>query len=128
MHVWNVLLHAARCKYRKQKLAKNRHLGTIAQLYLHNKLRHVSTVGKTLAKQQHQLHISMVNFGSLAAVIGPVAWDTPANFNGFRVLPALLHSTPRDASIRRQPNFVVLNRGRYLYSAGLHHVGHWPTF
>ena len=28
-----------------------------------------------------------------AAEIGPVAWGTPANFNGFRVLAALLHGT-----------------------------------
>ena len=34
----------------------------------------------------------MVNFGSLAAVIDPVVWGTPANFNGFRVLAALLHA------------------------------------
>ena len=36
----------------------------------------------------------MVHFGPLAADIGPVVWGTPANFNGFRVLAALLHSTP----------------------------------
>jgi len=36
---------------------------------------------------------NMVNFGPLAAVIGPVVWGTPANFNGFRVLAALLHGT-----------------------------------
>jgi len=35
----------------------------------------------------------MVNFGPLAAEIGPVVWDTPANFNGLRVLAALLHGT-----------------------------------
>jgi len=35
----------------------------------------------------------MVNFGPLAAEIGPVVWVTPANFNGFRVLVALLHGT-----------------------------------
>ena len=33
----------------------------------------------------------MVNFGPLAAEIGPVVWGTPANFNGFRVFAALLH-------------------------------------
>jgi len=33
----------------------------------------------------------MVNFGLLAAEIDPVVWGTPANFNGFRVLAALLH-------------------------------------
>jgi len=35
----------------------------------------------------------MVNFGPLAAEIDPVVWGTPANFNGFRVLAALLHGT-----------------------------------
>jgi len=34
----------------------------------------------------------MVNFGPLAAEIGSVVWGTPINFNGFRVLAALLHS------------------------------------
>ena len=36
---------------------------------------------------------NIVNFGPLAAEIGPVVWGTPANFNGFRVLAALLHGT-----------------------------------
>ena len=36
----------------------------------------------------------MVNFGSLAAEIGSLVWGTPANFNGFRVLAALLYGTP----------------------------------
>ena len=40
-----------------------------------------------------RLH-NMVNLGSLAAEIGPVVWGTLANFNGFRVLAALLHGTP----------------------------------
>jgi len=35
----------------------------------------------------------MVNFGQLAAEIDPVVWGTPANFNGFRVLAALLHGS-----------------------------------
>ena len=38
-------------------------------------------------------HDNMVNFGLLAAEIDPVVWGTPANFNGFRVLAALLHGT-----------------------------------
>jgi len=33
----------------------------------------------------------MVNFEPLAAEIGPVVWGAPTNFNGFRVLAALLH-------------------------------------
>jgi len=37
---------------------------------------------------------NMVNFGSLAAEIGPVVWGNPANFTGFHVLAALLDGTP----------------------------------
>jgi len=37
---------------------------------------------------------NMVNFGPLAAEIISLVWGTPANFNGFRVLAALLHGTP----------------------------------
>jgi len=39
-----------------------------------------------------RLH-NMANFGPLAAEIGSGVWGTPANFKGFRVLAALLHST-----------------------------------
>jgi len=49
----------------------------------------------------------MVNFGPLAAEIGLPVWGTPANFNGFRVLAALLHGS----QVERQPNFAALNRG-----------------
>jgi len=31
--------------------------------------------------------------GVLEAEIGPVVWGTPANFNSFRILAALLHSS-----------------------------------
>jgi len=36
---------------------------------------------------------NMVNFGPLAAEIGLPVWGTLANFNGFRVLAALLHGS-----------------------------------
>jgi len=36
---------------------------------------------------------NMVNFGPLIAEIDPVVWGTPANFNGFRVLEALLNGS-----------------------------------
>ena len=35
----------------------------------------------------------MVTVGPLAAEIDPVVWGTPANFNRFRVLAALLHGS-----------------------------------
>jgi len=37
---------------------------------------------------------NMVNFGLPAAEIISLVWGTLANFNGFRVLAALLHATP----------------------------------
>ena len=56
----------------------------------------------------------MVNFGPLTAEIGLGVWGTPANFNRFLVLAALLTAL----QWWRQPNFAALNRGRRLYSAG----------
>jgi len=56
----------------------------------------------------------MVNFGPLAAELDPVVWGTLANFNGFRVLAALLHGTPVVGV--SQPNFAALNIRRHLYS------------
>ena len=78
--------------------AKNRHLGTIPQICraISSQLRHVPTIGKKLVKQQYLLHISS-QYGELsllASEIVSLVWHTPANFNGFRVLAALLHFTP----------------------------------
>jgi len=36
----------------------------------------------------------MVNVGILAAETVSLVWGTPANFNGFHILAALLHGTP----------------------------------
>jgi len=50
-----------------------------------------------IVKQQYLLQTFpqyTVNFSPVAAEIGPVVWGTPANFNGFRALAALLHGTP----------------------------------
>jgi len=55
----------------------------------------------------------MVNFGLLAAEICWQVWGTPAQFNGFRILAALLH-TAQHSSNGRQPNFAALNRGCHL--------------
>jgi len=49
---------------------------------------------KKLVKQQYlpTCPHNTVNFGPLAAEIGSLVWGTPANFNGFRVLAALLRA------------------------------------
>jgi len=80
-----------------KKVAKNRHLGTIAQLCraISLQLRHVSTFGKNLlsSNMSSRCPHNMVKFGSLAAEIGLPVWGTRANFNCFRVLAALLHDS-----------------------------------
>jgi len=72
------------------------HLRTIAQVSqaISLQLRHLSTVGKSLLNSNMSFRCphNMVNFGPLAAEIGPVFWGTPANFNWYRVLAALLHA------------------------------------
>jgi len=73
---------------------------------------------KKLVKQQYLLYVTcshnMVNFGPLAADIVSLVWGTPGNFNGFRVLAALLHGT-RVVGVSQT---AALNSGRHLYSAG----------
>ena len=79
-------------------------------------LRHISTVGKKLLNSNTSstcLH-NMANFSPLTAHVSSGVLGTPANFNGFRVLAALL----QQSGSGRQPNFAALNRGRHLYSAG----------
>ena len=56
----------------------------------------------------------MVNFGLQAAEIVSLVWGTPANFNGFRVLAALLDGTV----VVGVSQTAAFNRGRHLYSAG----------
>jgi len=79
---------------------------------------------KKVVKQQYLLYTSP-QYGELAAEIILLVWGTPANFNWFRVLAALLHGT------------LVLGIGQTLWRwtegatcvrQGDHHVRHWPTF
>jgi len=92
MQVWNVL-HAARWKCGTQKIAICAPSDKFVGLYLRN-VRHISTIRQ---KKLLDSDISstcpynMVNFGPLAAEIVSFVWGTPANFNGFRNLAALLH-------------------------------------
>jgi len=80
-----------------KKSPKSRHLGTIAQLCraISSQLRYILTIGKNVLSSNisSTCFRNMTNFGPLAAEIGPVVWSTPADFNGFRVLAALLYGT-----------------------------------
>jgi len=59
-----------------------------------------------------------VNFDPPAAEIGPVVWGPPANFNGFRVLAALLFTAATSLN-GSQPNFA---RCLAVSSAGTPHI------
>ena len=68
-----------------KKVAKNRHLRTIAQLCraISSQLRHVSTIGKKnlfSSNMSSRRPHNMVNFGPLAAEIGSLLWGTPTTF------------------------------------------------
>jgi len=67
----------------------------------------------------------MVNFGPLAAEIGLPVSGTPANFNGFRVLAALL---PGSQVVGVSQTLRRWTEGATYVRQGGHHVGHWPTF
>jgi len=102
-----------------KKVAKNRHLGTIAQLCraISSHIRHESTIVKNLLSNNISSTCphNMVNFESLAAEIVSLVWGTPGNFNGFCVLAVLLQGT---LVVGVSQTFPAWNRGRHLYSTG----------
>jgi len=92
------VLHAARSKYRTQKIAKNspsEHRRTILSGYIFATEARIDNRKKNLLDSNISPTCSdnMVNFCPLAAEIGSGVWGTHANFNGLRVLAALLHGT-----------------------------------
>jgi len=91
--------------------AKNRHLGTIAQLCraLSSQLRHVSTIGKKLVKQQYLLHMSL-QYGELRPTSD---WDRFVSLGASQQISTGLASWQRycTAKLRRWTE-------RYLCSAG----------
>jgi len=105
MHVWNVL-HAARWKYRTQKI------DNFVGLYLRSWGMYRQSEKNLLnADTSSTCPHNMVNFGLLTTEICWRVWGTPANFNDFRVLAASLHGT---LVFLRQPNFAALNRRRHI--------------
>ena len=94
MQVWN-MLHVARWKYRTQKSRQkspSRHRRTILSGYIFATKAHIDNRKNVLCSNMSSIcpH-NMANFGPLTAEIGSGEWGTPANFNWFRVLAALLH-------------------------------------
>jgi len=105
MQVWNVP-HAARWKYRTQKWRKNCHLRAIAQICraISSQLRHVSTIGKQLAKQQYVFHM-FSQYGELRPTNG---WDRFWSFEHpikFQQVSRLAFVTAATSLTGGQPNF-----------------------
>jgi len=118
MQVWKVL-HAARCKCWTQKSRQKSpsgHHHTTLSVYIFATKARIDNPKKNLLSSNISSTSphSMVNFGPLAAEIISLVWGTPGNFNGFRVLAALLHGT----LVVGNSQTAALNRGRHLYSAG----------
>jgi len=112
------VLLVARCKYRTQKSRQKSpsgHHRTTSTGYIFATTARIDNRKKKLVKRQYLLHMSL-QYGELqplAAEILSLVWGTTANFNGFRVLAALLHGI-----YGRQPKFAELNRGRHQCSTG----------
>jgi len=129
MHVWN-RLHAARWKYRTQKWRKNSpsgHHPTTLSGYIFATKARIDNRKKLLSSNTYSTgpYNMVKNFGILAAEIVLLVWGTPANFNEFHVLAALLHGTP---VLGVRQTLRPWTEGATYVRQGGHHIGHWPTF
>ena len=111
-----MLQPAARLKYRRQKSRQKspswHHRTTLLGYIFATKARIDNR--KEIDKHHYVLQMS-AQYGELpptAAEIRLLVWRTPANFNGFRVLAALLHGS----QVVGVSQTVALNRGRLLFS------------
>ena len=129
MQVWNVL-PAARWKYRMQKWHKKspsaHHPTTLSGNIFSAKARINNRKNLLSSNISPICPHNMTNFGPLAAEICWRVWGTPTNFNGFRVLAALLHGIPVLGGINQ--TLRRWTQGATYIQQGGYHVGHWPTF
>jgi len=113
----------------RKKSPKICHLDTMAQLCraISSQLRHVSTIGKNSLNSNTSSICprNMANFDPLMAEISSGVWGTPANFNGFRVLAALLLGT---LVVGVSQTLQRWTEGATYIRQGSQHVGHWPIF
>jgi len=102
-----------------KKSPKIRHLDTIAHLCraIYLQLRHVSTIGEKIVKQQYLPHM-FSQYGELRPTNG---WDPFGRLrhpSKFQLVSRLGSVTARHSSSGHQPNFAALNRGHHRYSTG----------
>jgi len=124
MQVWNVLARRS-LKYMTQNVVKKspsgHHHTTSSGDIFATKARIDNRKQKTF-KQPYLLHM-FPQYGELRPTSG---WDRSGSMEHpckFQRVSRLGSVTTRHSSIRRQPNFAALNRGRHLYSTG--RPSHW---
>jgi len=113
MYVWNVL-HAARWNTGRKKSPKICHLRTMAQLCraVSLQLRHVSTIGKKLVKQQYLLHV-FSQYGELRPTNGWHWFGCLGHPSKFQRVSRLAFVTAGDVTHRR-PTIPCTMFGRLL--------------
>jgi len=125
MHVW-------KCSARGSleiRDAKYRHFGTITQICwaISSQLRHLSTIGKKLVKQQYLPKMSL-QYGEVRHTSG---WDLLASLGHpckFQRVSHLGSVTTRHLVVGVSQTLRRWTGGATCIRRGGHHVGHWPTF
>ena len=112
----------------RKKIAKIRHLGTIAQRYraISSQLRHVSTVGKT-CQTAISPHMSL-QYGELRPTN---SWELLVSLghpSKFQRVSRLGSITARHSSTGVCQTLRRWTEGATYIRQGGHQVGHWPTF
>jgi len=112
-----------------KKVAKNRHLRTIAQLCraISSQLRHVSTIGKKHVKQQYVLQVS-TQYGELWPTSGWDRFVTLGHPTTFQLVSRLRSVTARHVVVGVSHTLRRWIEGATYVRQGDHHDGHWPTF
>jgi len=113
----------------RKKVAKNRHLGTIAHHCrpISSQLRHASTIGKKIVKQQYVLHMSS-QYGELRPTSG---WDRSGSLRHPCIFQRVSHLgivVARHLVVGVSQTMRRWTEGATCVRQGDHHVGHWPTF
>jgi len=119
----------------RKKSPKNRHLGTTACaqlcLVVSSQLRHVSTIGKKVVKEQYLLHMTSQYGERQRHVQNSLCVQVLRS----RMLAALLYGTPAagvSQTFRRGATNGITElshaEGAAYIRLGGHHVGHQPTF
>jgi len=108
---------------------KNRHLGTIPQLCraMSSQLRHLSTIGKKLVKQQYLLHMSP-QYGELRSTSGWDHFGSLGHRSYFQRLSRLGSVTTRHVVGGGSQTLRRWTEGATYVRQGDHHAGRWPTF